>query len=143
MLLSEDSQLYRGIFWITDIDNPYNNQLYFQIPCNSDGIDDDFNGYTSKNNDSHNHKNLWTTLCSRLTNNKPYNYYPRGRVEIAHGKATVYLSPHINVADIQDWIIDKFNLNEHNGINKVKFIFQAAKPRSFSFVDVKIKPKPT
>lgn len=122
MLLNEGSQLYRGIFWITDIDNPYNNQLYFQIPCNSDGVDDNFDGYTSKNNSSHNHKNLWTTLCSKLTNNKPYNYYPRGRVEIAHGKATVYLSPHINIADIQDWIIDKFNLNEHNGINKVRFI---------------------
>ena len=43
--LQEDSNLYRGIFWILDVDNIDSSNLYFQIPCNSEGVvDSDFHG---------------------------------------------------------------------------------------------------
>ena len=43
LMLTEDSNLYRGIFWIPDVNNVEQSQLYFQIPCNSNGdIDTDF-----------------------------------------------------------------------------------------------------
>ena len=28
-----------------------------------------------------------------ITKNKPYNYYPRGRVEIKNGKVSIYMNP--------------------------------------------------
>lgn len=126
LMLTEDSNLYRGIFWIPDVNNVEQSQLYFQIPCNSNGdIDTDFEISTqmsSKNTQNYNHKNLWSTLSRKYTNNKPFNYYPRGRVEISRGIVTVYHSPHIPQDELKQWLIDKFNLTTHNGIKKIKMI---------------------
>ena len=126
LTLTEDSNLYRGIFWIPDVNNVEQSQLYFQIPCNSNGdIDTDFEISTqmsSKNTQNYNHKNLWSTLPKKYTNNKPFNYYPRGRVEISRGIVTVYHSPHIPQDELKQWLIDKFNLTTHNGIKKIKMI---------------------
>lgn len=127
MILKEDSQLYRGIFWITDINNIDNSELYFQIPCDSYGnLDDEFSmdiNRSSKSEDNYNHKKVWSTLSSKLTNNKPFNYYPRGRVEINNGKAIVYCSPWLDIDELKDWVTDKFNLTKHNGINKIRIIY--------------------
>ena len=126
MILTEDKDLYRGIFWIKDIDNISNSQLYFQIPCNSNGdIDTDFrinDNWSSLGSDNYNHKNLWNSLDKKYTNNKPYNYYPRGRVEISRGIATIYCSPYIANEELKNWVINKFNLISHNGIKKVRII---------------------
>lgn len=127
MLLKEDSQLYRGIFWIKDIDNIDKSDLYFQIPCNSDGTNDsNFKidlDKSSKNTDNYNHKKLWQTLSSKETNNKPFDYYPRGRVEISNNKAVIYCSPWLDSEEIKKWVIDKFNLTNHNGIKKIRVIY--------------------
>ncbi len=40
-----------------------------------------------------NHRRFWKTLPHSLTGGMPYNYFPRGRVELRHGKAVVYLHP--------------------------------------------------
>lgn len=40
-----------------------------------------------------NHRRFWKTLPHSLTVGMPYNYFPRGRVELRHGKAVVYLHP--------------------------------------------------
>lgn len=127
IMLNEDKNLYRGIFWITDINNIENSKLYFQIPCDSNGNinDDTFNinaDMSSKGNDNYNHKNVWNTLDKKYTHNKAFNYYPRGRIEINNGKAIIYVSPHIATDELKDWVIDKFNLTSFNGINKVRII---------------------
>lgn len=122
--VNEDSQLYKGIFWINDIDDINSSKLYFQIPCDSYGnIDNDSDiNFTSKSGNNFNHKNTWNELEKKYTNNKDFNYYPRGRVEISNGKANIYCNPNIATDDLKNWCINKFNLNNHNGINKVKII---------------------
>ena len=123
--LTEDSQLYKGIFWITDMDDIDSNQLYFQIPVDLDGnIDSDFDRMrlNSKNNDNYNHQLVWKTLSSNETCNKSFDYYPRGRVEIANGKATIYANPNICISKVVDWLTRKFNLNSHSGITKVRVV---------------------
>ena len=126
MILSEvrkeDDYYYKGAFWVIADSVPDILVGKFTIDgskilCSYEGKLD----RTRATRKNETHESVWNELSSKY-GNVPYNYYPRGRVEIAHGKATVYLSPHINIADIQNWIIDKFNLNEHNGINKVRFI---------------------
>lgn len=126
LLLDEDKDLYRGIFWVPDVDDVQSSQLYFQIPCDSDGnVSPDFNIPTqmsSKGTDNYNHKNVWNSLPKKLTYGYDFNYYPRGRIEINRGVATIYASPHIPSEDLMSWLIDKFNLTAHNGIKKVRYI---------------------
>jgi hypothetical protein len=120
----ESSQLCSGVFWIVDINNIESNKKYcFQIPCDMNGIPDNAEKYNlnAKSGTTYNHEKLWKMLGSKFTNNKPYNYYPRGRVDISNSKVIVYLNPVINTSEIQEFIKKEFNLTSHNGIKKVTF----------------------
>lgn len=127
MILHEDIQLYRGIFWIPDVDNVYSSQLYFTIPCDSNGVINDSSftishQMSSSGSDNYNHKKVWNQLSSKITKNKSFDYYPRGRVEISNGVAKIYHSQYIPQEDLKKFVIDKFNLTSHNGIKKIKMI---------------------
>ena len=121
-ILNEDKNLYKGIFWIVDLDNLESNKNY----CFT--INSDINGnplvdrsmLNSKNGETFNHKATWEKLPKQYTHNKPFDYYPRGRVEINNGTATIYLNPNIANDDVKEFIINTFNLTESNGINKVR-----------------------
>lgn len=101
--LNKNTNLYRGIFWIPDIDDVDGSDLYFQIPCDRNGdINPDFE--------------IPTLMSSRI------DYYPRGRTEIKHGIAFVYYSPYIPQDNLKDWLTDKFNLTTSKGIRKIRFV---------------------
>ena len=121
--MEESFDLYKGIFWITDLEDIENNDLYFQIPCDLDGqiINNELD-LNAKTGTTYNHEKTWSKLSSKITSNKPFDYYPRGRVEINHGKVIIYLSPHIATSKVKEWIIDKFNLNSLNGIKSIRMI---------------------
>lgn len=122
--LKEDMSLQRGIFWVKDTDDIWGTGMYFTIPCDSKGnnLIDPEAEYSSKDGISHNHENTWSKLSSKYTDNKPFNYYPRGRVEIRNGVAEIYCSPYLFDPELKDWCIDKFNLTSVNGIKKVRMI---------------------
>lgn len=77
-------EMSRGIFWIVDdelLAFPY-------IDTAAEGI--------SKSGNTFNHKKLWESIRPKR-NNKPYNYYPRGRVDISNkGKPIIYMNPNID-----------------------------------------------
>lgn len=123
--LLEDRELYQGIFWIVDLDSIYNNEDYcFLIPSDSNGnvINDLGLDLNAKSGTTFNHERVWKSLDSNLTNNKPFNYYPRGRVQIVNNKAVVYLNPNINFDEVQKFIEDEFNLTPFNGIKSIRYI---------------------
>lgn len=121
--LVEDIDLQRGIFWIKDVNNISSSNLYFTIKCDSNGNNlVDPEDATSKDNLSYNHENTWKKLTSKETNNKPFNYYPRGRVEIRNGKAYIYCSQYIYGDELKKWCIDKFNLTKSNGITSIRML---------------------
>ena len=122
--LTEDSTLYKGIFWVVDQENIDNNKNYcFLIPTNTSGDVLDINDIGIANSgNTYNHKAVWNRLSSKLTNNKPYNYYPRGRVEINNGVAKIFLNGNINYQEVIDFIAGEFNLTAHNGIKKITVI---------------------
>ncbi len=127
MILAEDVQLYRGIFWIPDVNNVGSSNLYFTIPCDvfGDINDHEFHipdSMSSTGSDNYNHQRVWNSLERRYTKGKPFNYYPRGRVEISNGVAKVFHSPRIPQDELRKFVIDKFNLTSHNGIKKIKMI---------------------
>ena len=111
-MLKEDLQLYKGVFWIVDLDNLCNNRNYcFIIPSDIYGNPiSDTDELNAKSGITYNHERLWESLPRKITLGRDFNYFPRGRVEIANQKATVYLNPHINTPEVQDFIKDQFNL---------------------------------
>lgn len=65
----------------------------------------------SKSGDNYNHKLLWEHVKPKGCN-KPFDYYPRGRVEISNkGKSVVYMNPNIS-EDTVELIMAAFELQE-------------------------------
>ena len=118
------NNLYKGLFWIENLDNIDSNDTIFRLNCDKDGNLIGENPYgidvLGKSGDTLNHKKLWNTLPSSVTNNKDFDYYPRGRVEIHNGKAKVFITQYlVNYQDqILHFVKDKFNLTVDNGIKE-------------------------
>ena len=120
--LTESKDLYKGIFWIVDLNDIEKNKDYcFQIPVSLDGtiVSDNFIS-NAKSGSTYNHEKTWKTLSSKLTHNKPFDYYPRGRVEIKNGLVDIFLNPNINTPEIINFLKKEFNLNDYNGIKKFR-----------------------
>lgn len=103
--LNESLNPCKGIFWFTP-DNDYQ-IIYLDVPTDSTFIGNSKNGLT------YTHEKTWKYLVTNQPNyikNKPWNYYPRGRVELINMTARVFLNPNINIEKCQKEIIDKFNL---------------------------------
>ena len=79
----------RGVFWIIE------DELFafpFQEGTYENGI--------AKSGNTYNHKKLWEEVKPKGCR-KPYNYYPRGRVELSrNGKVTIYLSSFVSASFI-------------------------------------------
>lgn len=113
--------LYKGVFWIAQDSL---SQYVFKIPCDINGNIAGQTDYAlnSKDGTNYNHRLLWAALPKALTHNKPFDYFPRGRVEIRNARAVVYLHPDINTEETQKFIIAAFALTQENGIIAVRFV---------------------
>ena len=106
--------MFRGIFWIKDLDILENNSNYLikiETNENGDALDYPF-PLNSKNGDDYAHKATWTLLPSNLTKNKPFDCYPRGRVEIKHKEVLLYINPILNEDRIVDYLKKEYCLDE-------------------------------
>jgi hypothetical protein len=102
--------MYRGLFWIPNEVRT----ITFKIQCDVNGtpVDADLN-YNSRRGDSFTHKATWKEAAqneSRGIRSKPWNYFPRGRVEIKQGKATVYYNPTLGSPEFETKIREEFAL---------------------------------
>lgn len=122
MKILESRELSKGIFWIKDPDNIEDTGIFLDIPCTPDGTAFDGSELNAKTGTTYNHERTWLLLDSSVTEGRPYNYYPRGRVEISSGKAIIYANPNIANNELVKWCVDKFNLTAANGINKIRII---------------------
>lgn len=113
--LNESSELYSGIFWIKDINRP-TSDLFFQVPTDEFGNTSQI--FNAKNGSTYNHEQTW----KELHQSKPFDYYPRGRVDIQNGVARIFINPNLDTPKIIDLIKKEFNLNERNGIKKIKIL---------------------
>lgn len=82
-ILRGDTPMYRGVFWIIE-----NRLAAFPFTEKSNiGI--------SKSGVTFNHKKLWPHIRPKGCN-KPYNYYPRGRVDFSNkGNPIIYMNPNV------------------------------------------------
>lgn len=89
----------RGVFWVID-----GELLAFPFM-------DDFTNGVAKSGNTYNHKLLWNDVKPAGCN-KPFNYYPRGRVDISNrGKPIVYMNPNIEESLLSDIMVE-FGLRE-------------------------------
>ena len=114
--------LSRGIFWIKDIENL--EAVVIKARCDASGIfiEQPERELLSKSEKDFNHKKAWITLPKKITNNKPFDYYPRGRVEIKNGKAIIFANGNIADENLKCWAINEYGLTEENGINSITLI---------------------
>lgn len=89
---------HKGVFWLIDGKIwavPFDEQKYEY------GI--------SKSGDSYVHRKIWEKIKPRKCH-YPYNYYPRGRVEItSKNRCILYMNPNIG-EEYMDEIMKKFGL---------------------------------
>ena len=82
--------MYKGKFWY---DPTAAKLIVKKVACDRNGIALETVEYSSKSGDNFNHKVEWEKFPRSITSGYPYNYYPRGRVEIKKNKAKIYLNP--------------------------------------------------
>ena len=106
----EDDVYYQGAFWIIG-------SSVKDIKCGSftiigEKLESDYEGnYTVpiQSKSGLTHKRLWQKH-SEGNEDKPYNYFPRGRVAIYKGTAFIHLNSLFNQPDIIDTVIEQYNL---------------------------------
>ena len=102
--------MYKGVFW-------YKNGeiLSVKVLCDSSGNLLEYCEFSSKSGKNFNHRKEWCVFNIPL----PYNYYPRGRVEIKNGKAIIFLNPTLCTDEI------KSAIKEHFGLHKIRIEWKA------------------
>jgi hypothetical protein len=104
-----------GIFWVPadtteEMSTPYLRTM--SVYCDREGnILEEITEGKAKNGDTFNHKAVWATWGKfERRGVKEYDYYPRGRVEVKHDKAIIYLNPHIKTPEVIKAVVDEFDL---------------------------------
>jgi len=61
--------------------------------------------------DTFNHRRVWADLPRQTAGGFLFNHYPRGRVELKHDKAVIYLNPNICTEPVIEAIKQEFGLS--------------------------------
>ena len=112
--------LGKGLFWLVKNDEEKFELFCVKMLCYRDGETLEKIETGECESEKLNHERAWSKLDKAVTQGKPYNYYPRGRVEIKKGKATVYLNPTLNEEAIVEKICRSFGLTRENGIVDIR-----------------------
>ena len=105
--------IYKGLFWVR---SPKERDIItIRFESDKNGVLHD----TALTPKDINHKRQWAKLSHIVTGTVPYNYYPRGRVELRRGKALIFCSPYICTDILKEYVIEHFGLTEENGITDV------------------------
>ena len=90
---------HKGVFWIVDDE-------LLAIPYSKEATKG-----LSKSGGNYNHRELWEIIKPARCN-KPFDYYPRGRVEVSNkGKPIIYMNPNIDESYLPE-IMEAFELDE-------------------------------
>lgn len=111
--------MYKGIFWTYM--SWFDDEIYvpvifpIKVKCDINGNALEEVEFSSKSGENFNHKAEWEKKkeTSRLCRNHPFDYFPRGRVEIRNGKIYIYANPVIISEDeAKKLIIETFELED-------------------------------
>lgn len=99
MIMGNNNKPSRGVFWLIDghiLAVPYSDEFQYGV---------------ARSGNTYNHKLLWAYVKPPKCN-KPFDYYPRGRVDFtAKGKPIIYMNANIDVRYVPQ-IMNEFGLEE-------------------------------
>ena len=130
LIYGGEIDMFKGIFWCYvicfDFDMYTRNLITVKVPCDGDGNPLEKADFSSKSGDNFNHKIEWDKISENNRNNHPYNYYPRGRVEINNGRIRIYANPVIICdEEAKGMIVKTFELKERE--KEIKWIADNSK----------------
>lgn len=104
----DEDLYYSGPFWIEC--NSVKDMLHGDFHLISTRYPTDYHGRIIDNSikSSRTHKNVWRATSS----DKPYDYYPRGRVAIYDGTAYIHIHHLCNTPRIIDAIIKEYEIQK-------------------------------
>jgi len=124
----------KGIFWVVRGDA--NTKLIsVSVRCDKDGNLLEDVPMSSKSGTNFNHKKEWSLLDileHREAKGKPFDYYPRGRVEIKSGKVTIFLNPDINTESVIGLVKKQFELEGDPEIKSITVKSDGSKHYKYS-----------
>ena len=122
MRLLKSAMLYKGIFWFIN----GKKLICHKAACDNTGNPTEPAEFSSKSGENFNHTAEWEKLPKSVTGGKPFNYCPRGRVEIKNGKASIiYLNPVLNEHAIIEKTFYEFGLS---AVSQVSVKADGSKP---------------
>ena len=109
----------KGIFWCDSFGRDSPHLIVVSVKCDADGKSDRPIDFSSKSGQNFNHKAAWQKLSRSVTRGQPFNYYPRGRVEIKNRKAIIYLNPDLNNTVVLNKVIEDFELKNQQDLKSI------------------------
>ena len=109
----------KGIFWFPCATGEGGGLIFtgeivaLSVPCDEDGTPEVSTSFNAKNGCSNTHKASWAAVTAGRKDLRkvPWDYFPRGRVEIAHGRALVFMNPQIlNCGEYLERIKETFQI---------------------------------
>ena len=106
----------KGLFWVISNIEDEQKLLTYTVICDKNGITAAGQPpYNSQKGNSFSHERTWLLVSENMPmkiRKKRWDYFPRGRVEVANGKVTVYYNPIICWPGFQDAVIQEFELSD-------------------------------
>lgn len=112
--------LGKGLFWLVKNDEEKFELFCIKILCYRDGETLEKIETGECESEKLNHERAWVQIDKQITKGKPYNFYPRGRVQIKKGKATIFMNPILHQKEILEKIITSFGLTAENGLTHIR-----------------------
>ena len=133
-------ELYKGIFWCywsegTDSEKDAPHIIATRVLCDADGNALEEVELSSKRGSNFNHKAEWERKAKDIRFNfgkLPYNYFPRGRVEINKSRIKIFASP-IIVGNIsaQNSVVEGFCIED----KKDEIQWKADNSKHYQYID--------
>lgn len=128
------SEMKKGIFWwnmiYCDDDMYYYNVYPVMVECDINGNPLEEVEFSSKSGENFNHKIEWKK--QKDSNKHPYNFFPRGRVEIKNGRVRIFANPKVFLDErSKELIIKTFELQDV--VDKIKWISDNSKHYKYCY----------
>lgn len=99
--------MYKGFFWYSPNENKL---ISYKTECDRFGRELNVLEKSFDFDNENEVLSVWTSFPKEIKKFKPYNYYPRGKVDFDRGKAIITINPTLNRCEIIELIIKEFNI---------------------------------
>ena len=112
----------RGVFWCREHTSQEPELIAVSVSCVAFGAPQETAEFSAKSGENFNHRAEWEKFGKAVTKGLPFDTFPRGRVEIKNGKATVFLNPDLCREPVIERIVNAFELSTFREQGKLRLV---------------------